>query len=81
MRALNVDDTPVDLAAKKVPFLSNYTAVVLNGTTSQLVLQHSDDNSSYTTLATVPAGAAAEVVLSKRYIKVSTAATLVLLGN
>lgn len=81
MRALNVTNTAVDLAARNIPFLSNYTAVVLNPTGGSLVLQSSADDSTYGTLATVPAGSAAEVVLDKQYIKVSTAATLVLLGN
>lgn len=82
MRVLNVDDTAVDLNAQNVPFLPNNTVVALNLTAGQLVLQESDsEGSGYTTLATLESNEPQEVTLSKQYIKVSTAATISLLGN
>lgn len=64
-----------------IPFKPEYTVVVSNTTAGSLVLQDSDDNVTYGTLATVAAGEYQKVQLRKRYIKVSTAATLYLLGN
>lgn len=82
MRSLNVADTAIDMVAQVAPFQPNYTVVVLNPTGSQLVLQSSDAaGSGFGTLATVPAGQAQNVTIDKQYVKVSTAATLVLLGN
>lgn len=70
-----------EVAAVNCPFKPNYSVVVANLTAGSLVLQDSDDNSSFGTLATVGAGVYANVQLRKRYIKVSTSATLYLLGN
>lgn len=81
MRALNLANTAVDLSLQDVPFLANNTVVVLNVTSGNLVLQECDTtDGSYTTLATVTPGAQ-QVTLNKQFIKVSTAATLTLLGN
>lgn len=81
MRALNVTNTAVDLAAQNVPFLSNYTLAAINGTAGSLTLQESDeDDGGWTTLATIAAGACAEVTPLKQYIRVSTSATIALLG-
>jgi hypothetical protein len=81
MRALTVSNTAVDLGAQTHPFVPGNTVAVLNDTAGSLVLQSSDDNSTYATLATVPAHTAQNVTLDKQYIKVSTAANLMLLGN
>lgn len=83
MRTLTIGNTAVDLNAEKVPFLPGYTVVVLNATGSQLVLQEDDvvGFSGAATLATVPAGQAQNVTLDKQFIRVSTSAPLVLLGN
>lgn len=64
-----------------IPFKPEYSVVVSNMTAGSLVLQDSDDNVTFGTLATVAAGEYQNVQLRKRYIKVSTAATLYLLGN
>jgi hypothetical protein len=68
-------------AATVCPFKAGNTVLVYNGTAGSLVLQDSDDNTTFGTLATVPAVSYANVQLRKQYIKVSTSATLYLLGN
>lgn len=68
-------------AATVCPFKAGNTVLVYNGTAGSLVLQDSADNSTFATLATVPAGGYANVQLRNQYIRVSTAATLYLLGN
>lgn len=64
-----------------IPFKADYTVVVANTSGGSLVLQESDDASTWTTLATVVAGAFVEAKLNKDWIRVSTSATLYLLGN
>lgn len=69
-------------AAVLIPFKANYSVVVYNGTAGSLVLQECDTaGGSYSTLATVGAKSYANVKLNKQFIKVSTAATLYVLGN
>lgn len=68
-------------SATVCPFKAGNTVVVQNPSSGSLVLQDSDDNSTYGTLATVPAFGFVNVQLRKQYIKVSTSATLYLLGN
>lgn len=77
------------------PFKTGASVLVMNLTGGSLVLQGADDlnqtgsygnptgpnTGAYVTLATVPATSGAIVVLSKDWIRVSTAATLVLLQN
>lgn len=77
-----VSTSETQSAAVALPFKSNYGVVVYNGTAGSLVLQECDTaGGSYTTLATVGAKSFANVKLNKQFIKVSTAATLYLLGN
>lgn len=74
-----------------LPFKPGATVVVLNLTGGSLVLQGASDSNtgfgnpggpgSYSTIATVAAGAAALAQLNYDWIRVSTAATLVLLQN
>jgi hypothetical protein len=80
-----------------LPFKPGYTVVVENNTGGSLVLQGAPDTGqaaagtntynppagpgTFVTLATVAAGGAAEVVLSFDWIRVSTAATLILQQN
>jgi hypothetical protein len=81
MRALQISNTVTDLAAEDVPFLSNYTCVVVGA--SGLVIQGSVDAAftSPVTLATLTASLAQTIQLSYQYIRVSTAAPAALIGN
>ncbi len=82
MRVLAIDNTAVDLAAQKAPFLPNYTMVFANPTAGALIIQESDDGSTgWTTVATTPADGFIEGTPTKQYIRVSTAATVYVLGN
>lgn len=74
-----------------IPFKPGNSAICLNLTAGSLTLQGAPDSGgvsgnpqgpgSYSTIATVAAGSAALVQLSYDWIRVSTAATLVLLQN
>ncbi len=82
MRVLAITNTAVDMVAQVAPFQPNYTVVVQNTSAGQLLLQSSDaSGSGFTTIATVPANSLQEVTIDKQYVKVSTVATLYLLGN
>jgi hypothetical protein len=83
MRAYNLTNTTLDLgaAARRVPFLANHTLVALNPTTGSLTVQQSANGSDWTTLATLGAGTCAEITPTLQYLRVSTSATVVLLGN
>lgn len=77
----HVSSKAIASAALATPFKAGYTMVVYNGTAGSLVLQDSDDISTWGTLATVPANGYVNVQLRKQYIRVSTVATLYLLSN
>lgn len=79
MNAQKVTDTAVDLDGI-TPFATGFNCVVANTSAGSLTLQGSDDDSTYTDLATVPAGAFVNVASLPRYVKVSTAASLYLLA-
>lgn len=82
MRVIAITNTAVDLAAQKVPFLPNYTMVFANPTDGALVVQESDTGTGdWTTVATVPANGFIEGTPQKQYVRVSTAATVYVLGN
>lgn len=82
MRALMIDETETDLADQSAPFLSNYTVVAMNVSGASVTLQEADESGgTFTTLAVVADGVAAEVTLAKQIIKLSAAGSLVLLGN
>jgi hypothetical protein len=78
MKLQIINDTAVDFAGE-TPFIPGTTAVAVNLTAGSLVVQGSDDGSSYSTLATCGASTSAtamQEITLKRYIKVSTAATM-----
>lgn len=65
------------------PFLKGGSAVFVNFTGGNLIVQGSDDNGvtdAYTTLVTVPAGGMIEGTDLPNYIKVSTVATVYMLA-
>lgn len=79
MRVQNL--TASYVASTLVPFLTNYTAVVVNLTNGSLTFTTADDGSGTNATATaIPAGTAAEVTL-QAYSKASAAVGLILLGN
>lgn len=79
LNALAVDDSPAVLT-DHTPFAAGFNVVVTNNSGGSLVLQGSDNGTDYTTLATVADGAYMTVTLPQHSVKVSTAATLYLLG-
>jgi hypothetical protein len=83
MRVIAINNTAKDLAAEKAPFLPNYTMVFANPTAGALTVQEADDAAFTTpvTVATVPADGFIEGTPSKQYIRVSTSATVYVLGN
>lgn len=82
MRAMAISNTATDFAALNVPFLPGYTLVFANPTAGPLVVQEADTSGgSYTTVATVPADGFIEGTVTKQFVKVSTAATVYVLGN
>lgn len=80
MKVLKVTNTAVDTNLQELPFRPNNTVVIANHSGGSLVVQDSDDNSTFGTLATV-ADIYTQVTLRKQYIKVSTSATVYLLQN
>lgn len=90
MRSKNVTGATVTDLGTDVPFLPNYTAVVLNTGASTDTLQFGDAATGpFTTgktvdgaLATIAAGQSAEVVISGRYCAIENGAgTFVILSN
>lgn len=82
MRVLKVTNTEIDLSTQTVPFLPGYTVVVVNMTDGSLTLQEAIvAATAYTTVVVVPALEMAIATINQRYIRVSTAANLFLLGN
>lgn len=78
MRAVTLSNTAVDLLAQNIPIGS--TAVVNAG--NGIVIQYSQDNSNWTTLATLTTASPWQTVtLLGRYIRVSTSAPGTLLYN
>jgi len=83
MRAIAITNAATDLADGNVPFQSGNTMVFANPTGGSLVVQE-DDTSAFsapTTVATVPADGFIEGTPRKQYIRVSTSATVYVLGN
>lgn len=83
MRYKKLDNTAVDLQAENIPFNPGSTFIALNLTGGSLTVQE-DDNSSFTsptTVATIASNEAAEITPTEQYLRVSTAATILLLGN
>jgi hypothetical protein len=83
MRAFTLNNTAVNLAApgQRIPFLSNYTVVLLNTDDASRTVQQSVNGTDWTTLATVGANAAVEAVVNQQYLRVSTAHNIVVMGN
>jgi hypothetical protein len=89
MRTIPINNTAVDLAAQKVPFLSGFTFVAVNFTGGALIVQESDTGtgswtavkSSNSVAGTVRAAGADEITVRKQFVRVSTAANITLLGN
>ncbi len=81
MRGINVTNAGIDLTDRNIPFKPNYTVVVMNPTAGALTLQSGPNGSDWNALQVVPAGSVAEVMLNDDFVRVSTAATLILLGN
>lgn len=79
MKTQAVTNAAVDLGSI-TPFGEGFNAVVSNTTAGALTLQGSDDNVTFNDLVIVPATGYANVDSLPRYVKVSTAATLYLLG-
>lgn len=83
MRYLKLNNTAVDLQAQNVPFNPGSTFVALNLTAGTLVVQESDDAAftSPATVASILTNEAAEVTPTKQYLRVSTSANILLIGN
>lgn len=82
MKVLAITGTEIDLSTQNVPFLSNYTVVLINLTAGTLVVQESaTSGSGFTTLKSLATNEIAEVTFNKQYIKVSTSATVYAIGN
>ncbi len=83
MRYLKLTNTAVDLQAQNVPFNPGSTFVALNLTAGSLTVQESDTENfaSPSTVATIATNEAAEITPTKQYLRVSTSATILLLGN
>lgn len=76
-----ISNTVTDLESAS-PWLVGKTVVAFNNTAGSLVVQTSDDNSTFGTGATCGASTSAtcmQPLVLKRYVKVSTAATMFLL--
>ena len=82
MKALTVEDTAIDLSLQDAPFQPGYTFTFINATGSDEVVQESDvEGSGYTTAATVVAGKSASAVITKQFIKLASAGSVIALGN
>jgi len=68
-------------ALSNSPFTPGMNGVAVNFTAGALVLQGSVDGTTYTTLATVPAGGMIAIPSLPNHIKVSTSATVYVLGG
>lgn len=83
MRYLKLNNTAVDLQAQNAPFTPGSTFVALNLTAGSLTVQEADDEAftSPATVATILTNEAAEITPTKQYLRVSTSANILLLGN
>lgn len=78
MKLQIINNTAVDLGSVS-PWLVGKTAVAINLTAGSLVVQTSDDNSTFGTGCTCGASTSATAMQEftlKRYVKVSTSATM-----
>lgn len=83
MRYKKLTNAAVDLQAENAPFNPGATFIALNLTAGSLTVQESDDEAftSPATVATIATNEAAEITPTKQYLRVSTSATILLLGN
>ena len=83
MRYLKLNNTAVDLQAQNVPFNPGSTFLALNLTAGSLTVQESDTEafSVAVTVATIATNEAAEITPTKQYLRVSTSANILLIGN
>lgn len=78
-----ISNTATDLGSD-TPFAVGFTAIAVNLTAGSLVVEGSDDGTTYSTLATCGASTSAtamQTVTLKRYVRVSTAATMFLIAG
>ena len=80
MRLLVLTNTPVNLTlpTARVPFVRGRNCVATNFTAGNLIVEGSDDGTTYTTLVTVPLSGQAFITALPAFIRVSTAATVYL---
>ena len=83
MRYKKLTNAAVDLQAENTPFNPGATFIALNLTAGSLTVQESVDAAftSPITVATIASNEAAEITPTEQYLRVSTAATILLLGN
>jgi len=83
MKLQIINDTAVNLAGV-TPFIPGATAIAVNLTAGSLVVQTSDDGTTYGTACTCGASTSATAMQSfvlKKYVKVSTAATMFVIAD
>lgn len=66
---------------KDTPFLPGFNAIAVNLSASSVTIQGSDDGTTYTTLATVPATSMAAIDALPAYVKLSAAGAAYLIGG
>lgn len=83
MKLQIISNTATDLGSD-TPFGVGFTATAINLTAGSLIVEGSDDGTTYSTLGTCGASTSAtamQTITLKRYVRVSTAATMFLLSN
>lgn len=84
MKVLEINGTAKNMQTRGTPYKAGFNGALVNLTIGALVVQGSDDGTTYTTLATLGAStsatAMAEVTIPN-FIKVSTAASVFLLAD
>jgi hypothetical protein len=81
MQVLAVTNTTIDTNTETLPFVPNNDLVAFNSSGGSLTLQQSVDGATWTTLQVLTAGQFANISIADQYVRVSTAATIYLLGN
>jgi hypothetical protein len=76
--------TAIDLG-EVTPFLNGGDAIAINLTAGALTVQHSDDNSSFSTAVVLSASTGTTpvdtIINLKRYVRLSAAGTVVLIAD
>lgn len=83
MRYKKLTNAAVDLQAENHPFQPGGTFLALNLTAGSLTIQESVDAAftSPVTVATIATNEGAEITPTEQYLRVSTNATILLIGN